>query len=250
MPIPIQSIDRALRALDFLAEQDLAGQGAALQAVAARLALRPSTAHNILKTLVACGYAARSDKGMYILGPRCRELTRAARLVSDLLPAATGVLQALAERVGESVVLVTLLHGRRQPLVRVEGNQAIRVAPSFQEAERFFDMVTGRVLAAYASAVELQEILAVHGLPADAWDGIASAAKLDQALAAVRQRGWAADRPHGGQVHALAVPVLARDGTLVGALGVYLPAFRATATRSRELRRLLAAAAARLVAEK
>jgi len=65
-------------------------------------------------------------------------------------------------------------------------------------------------------------------------------------LAAVREQGYAEDRTSGGEVVALAVPVLRRDGLLLAALGLFLPAFRVTPEGLASLRESLRQAAERI----
>lgn len=244
--VPIQSIRRALDALDYLAEQGLAGEGASLQAVAAHLEVPPTTAHNILRTMVACGYVGREGNGRYGLGARCRDLLRGARFAGGGLDAAAAVVHGLAARTGESVVLTTLAQGRRRVLVRAEGHEVLRVSPALEERGVFWERVTGRVLAAYASPAELQEILCACGMPGAAWGGIETERSLEPALAAVRAAGCAQEMPSALGVVALAAPVLDERRHLLGALGVYLPVTRAGEERLQWLRAELLSASRRL----
>ncbi len=243
---PVQSVKRALDVLDLLAEVSLHGQAASLQQVADHLGVPVTTAHNLLKTLMVCQYAVREPTGGYGLGVRCGDLTRAARLGANLGETAGAVVRQLAEATGESVVLVSLLRGHRRPLLRVEGSAVVRVDAAFDEREPFFEMVTGRVLAAYASPRELAEVVRVHGLPGDGWAGIDTPELLETALAEVRAVGSAEDRPSGGEVTSMAAPVVDSGGALIGALGLYQPSFRADEERVRRLREELQVAARRL----
>jgi DNA-binding IclR family transcriptional regulator len=244
--VPIQSIKRALDVLDALTERGLGGEGVSLQAIAERLGVASSTAHNILKTMVLCGYVARDDQHLYRLGPRCRDLARGSTLSAKFMATAQGTIHALAERTGESVVLATLVHGRRFPLLRADGHAVLRVSPTFEELSAFFRMVTGRVLAAYATPEELSEMVAVHGLPGESWNGIETEEGLMAALAEVRRAGMAEEECGRTQVYSLAVPVLDAREQLLGALGIHLPASRATPEHREKIRRAIAAAAKRL----
>ncbi|NUQ01002.1 MAG: helix-turn-helix domain-containing protein, partial [Armatimonadetes bacterium] len=107
--VPVQSVRRALEALDRLALAGLRGEAVSLQQVAEHLGVAATTAHNIIKTLATCGYVQREERG-YGLGPRCADLARSARFGGGWLERAAAVVHQLAERTGESVVLATLLH--------------------------------------------------------------------------------------------------------------------------------------------
>ena len=94
----MQSVARSLEILESLAGERELG----LAEIAARTGLRPSTAHRLLATLVARGYAVQSrPSGRYMLGYKLTQLAdvvgqRTARLravarpVLELVQAATG----------------------------------------------------------------------------------------------------------------------------------------------------------------
>lgn len=217
-----------------------------MQDIAEPMGVASSTAHNILKTMVQCGYVGRDGLGHYVLGPRCRDIARGSTLSGGLLSAATGAVHALAERTGESVVLATLVRGRRHPVLRAEGQSVIRVGSNVEAGASFFSLVTGRVLAAWASAEELAEILRAQGYPGTSWDEIHDDGGLAVALNAVREAGHAAQDEADRGLASLAVPVLEPGGQLVAALGVHLPAMRADAEHMQDILAQMTAAAARL----
>jgi DNA-binding IclR family transcriptional regulator len=68
----VQSLDRALDLLEALSEADELG----VSELASRTGLVPSTAHRLLATLVARGYAAQNPAtGRYLTGFKLLELT-------------------------------------------------------------------------------------------------------------------------------------------------------------------------------
>lgn len=244
--VPIQSIKRALDVLDLLVAADYSGDGVPLQAIAAHLEVAAPTAHNIVRTMVECGYVHRDAEHRYHLGPRCRDLSRGAQFSAGLLSIAQGILLALAENTGESVVLAALVHGRRCPLLRADGHQVIRVSAAIENIGTFFEQVTGRVLAAYADPAELEAIRAVHALPGAGWKDVDTEEKLAQRLTEIRRQGYTEDLTSDDDVYALAVPVLDRGGALLAALGMYLPAARADAAHRVVLLAAAREAAARI----
>ncbi|HOQ28811.1 MAG TPA: IclR family transcriptional regulator C-terminal domain-containing protein, partial [Armatimonadota bacterium] len=86
----------------------------------------------------------------------------------------------------------------------------------------------------------------VHGLPGESWNGIETEETLEAALAEVRRAGMAEEECGRTQVYSLAVPVLDAREQLLGALGIHLPASRATPEHREKIRREIAAAANRL----
>ena len=241
----IQSVQRALHILDFLAAAAVRGEGGvALRNVAEHMGLAPNTAHNLLKTMVAAGYAAQDSERRYGLGPHCAALGRGAHLAGPVRLRVESAVARLARDTGESAVLALLIGGRRQVAVRMTGGEAIRVDPSIDDERMLFNVVTGRVLAAYAGALEFEEILAVHGMPGAKWDGIRSRDALDAALSRIREQGYAQTGPDGQEVTSLAVPVGVRGGRAEAALGLYMPSFRSDESRLQEIRCTLERAAA------
>ena len=69
--ITIQVLERAMKLLDVLAEQD---EPVSLKEIAALSNLHSSTAHRILNDLAAGRYVDRVNNGMYQLGMRLLEL--------------------------------------------------------------------------------------------------------------------------------------------------------------------------------
>lgn len=248
-PGPVQSVARALAALDQLAAAEARGQGVPLQALAEALGLRASTARNIVKTMTLCGYVAQTSDRKYRLGPRCRDLTRAALLGDRLRQAIAAAAHGLAAEIGETVVAATLLGGRRVPLLQVEGGGAVRVDGALEDHDRLYELVTGRVLLAFARPDERREALARHGWPGPQWCGITDEGALERTLEAIRQAGYAEDLTSAGEVWAVASPVRDGDGGALAAIGLFMPAYRATSERRSEVLAALTAAARRCEGE-
>ncbi|HRU05215.1 MAG TPA: IclR family transcriptional regulator [Candidatus Brocadiia bacterium] len=228
----VQSVHRALTMLDTLAEEALRGRSVALQDLASRAGLAETTAHNILKTMSDCGYVEQDPDRRYRPGPKARALPRASA-VAALAEAASPAVLALARRTGESVTLSALVSGRRHTAVHAQGGCVVRVSEDVESKQGFYSFVTGRALAAFAPAEELDAIVRENGLPGEAWDNIGSREKLEEALAEIRRLGRAEKRT--ADIAAVAVPVPLREGTVSASVGLYLPLFRATASRMKEL---------------
>ncbi|MFW6255708.1 MAG: helix-turn-helix domain-containing protein, partial [Candidatus Sumerlaeota bacterium] len=73
-----QMIQSLLRGLDVLALLAECSDGMALKDVAGALDVKPPTAHNLLRTLCARGFA-RNDGGRYRVGPALQELAGKSR---------------------------------------------------------------------------------------------------------------------------------------------------------------------------
>ncbi|MFH1378605.1 MAG: IclR family transcriptional regulator [Planctomycetota bacterium] len=223
--IPIQSVKRAFDILDFLSVGSLSKKGESLQDIAKSVNLADTTTHNILKTMVACGYVSRAEARLYTLGPKCIGLSR-ANSISKSLDAITAVMTRLSETTGESTVLTTLINGKSYQPITVSGTQTIRVSSGVETGLAFWGLVTARVLAAYSSPDELALIIETNGLPGPEWPVIQSRQDLDAQLIDIRREGVA--RKTTDDLKAIAVPILDDERNVRAALGIYLPIFRAT----------------------
>jgi len=220
------SVRKALDLLNLLVFDDPGREGLALGDLAGRLGFPAATAHNLLKTLCACGYAVQAGVGRYTVGSRCLEIGRFNRLLSAATAAVVRArMEALGRALDETVTFAVLADGRRLRLWSTEPEHLIRIDAAALETQRLFTVPTGRILAAFAAPRELDLLLARYGLPAAGeWPDAATAPALKRALAAIRARGH--EIMVTGELAAFAVPVLDAAGGLAGSLGCFSPSFR------------------------
>lgn len=242
--VPVKSLKKALDILSMLAFDDPARAGLALSEIARRMAMPANTAHNLLKTMAACGYAAQTERGAYCVGPSMVEMGWANRLLAAAAaPQTRRRIAQLCDELGEAVTLAALVDGRRIALCSAEPHHAVCVNAAVLESRSLYAMPTGRMLAAHAGPGELARVIARNGLPGAAWDGIASRAALDRALAEVRARGHERIAPDGPDLVSFAVPVFGEGGRILAALGCFAPRFRCDAGRQAAILGQLAGAA-------
>ena len=247
--VPVRSVRKALDVLDLLVEADLAGRPAPLADLAERLAMPVNSVHNLLKTMVACGYAEQRGRGLYVPGSKCRQLGQVNRLAGPgASEAVTAALQRFADAQGEACLLTVLVNGDRAVVRYVDCDQAVRVSRATVEKIPFFEKPTGRMLAAIADEAELQQILRRHGLPGARWNRIGSKAALRRELAALRKKGYCRTGPPGSPLVALACPVASPGQRAWGVAGTFAPSYRCTASREKSLLKALKKLAAELAA--
>lgn len=224
--IPVQSVRKALDLLNLLVFEDPGREGLALGDLARRLQFPTATTHNLLKTLCACGYAAQAGVGRYTVGPRCLEIGRFNRLLTE--STATVIrerMEALGRELNETVTFAVLADGRRLRLWTTEPGHLIRIDAATLETRQLFTVPTGRILAAYAGPDDLERLLARYGLPTGSdWPQTTTRSALNRALADIRARGH--EILVRGELSAFAVPVLDAAGGLTGSLGCFSPSFR------------------------
>lgn len=221
----VKSVHNALKALDLIVELHLNGKSVTLGEVSTYLGLRNTTVRNMLKTMEESGYVSRGEKRSYTLGSRCFDIERARVGGKRLLEAAGGVLSALADQIGESLVLATIIGGRRNVLLRVSGGNVISVDSAKADGGGGYELVTNRVMFAYASPGELQSAIEANGLPAvGEWENVESYEDMVVELRRIRKIGYA--EQCGESLCSAAFPILSENGDALASVGVYIPTFR------------------------
>ena len=243
----VQSVVRAFRILEVLdqARDDALPLGKLARAVG----LKPPTVHNLLRTLVTLGYVERvPGSHWYALGRKAWDLGRARFGVATLVEAARPAVDALRNRLRETVILAIYRDGLRHTILSAESPRALRVGADIGADARLYDTATGRVLLSLLEARELVRFVDTHGLPGGRWAGIDSLDALRGMLRKVRTAEFAFyERPDGG-VHAAAVSVPLADARLPAALGAYFPASRPPEGGRRALQEMLKETAAWIAA--
>lgn len=242
--VPVESLRRGLQILELLSS-DLSGRGLSLAVIAEAMGLQRTTAHNLLKTLQLCGYAANLGEGRYQVGWKVARLEREQILSHFNRGLAMRALGALSEKTGESLVLAILSGGRRRVVARAGSSQDVRVNLDQIEpvAMRLWETVTGWILAAFSLPDEQAALMAQEGLP----EGYGSAAEVVAACRRISRRGHVSAQNEA--LYSAAVPVLGGRQLLLGALGIYLPRFRFQPAREGELIEILQQSAAALAQE-
>lgn len=234
----VKSVLKALAALDYIMEQSMTSSGVGLSDIAAALEIQPTTARNILKTMERAGYVSRAGNRLYVPGPKCHGMTRAARVSERLLEIMTPVLNDLAAQLGESLVVTTLFNGMRKVLMRQQGTAQIVVETGSAEQDHLaYRLVTTRIMLAFARTKEVDLFVRLNGLPGPEWGRIANRDALDSKLMELRKAGYCAEK--GGDIFAAAFPILDRDGMMLGAIGIYLPLFRCDTKTQKKIFRVL-----------
>lgn len=233
---PVKSVRKALDLLTLLAFEDPGGEGKTLGELSAARGIPNNTAHNLLRSLIACGYAEQLQGGRYAAGPMCRRMgmmnqVNAPWVEQILLPA----MQKLSQQIGAESLFVTLGGGERIQVASANGNQAIRVDIRHITEKPFYALPTGRVLASYADEQALQDVIRHQGYPGDVWGRATNDKKLGLLMAEIRQQGFERIDEVLQGIVSFSVPVLDSTGNLIGALGTYMPAFACPPERDREV---------------
>jgi IclR family acetate operon transcriptional repressor len=120
----IQSVDRAIRLLEAIAE---AGGETTLTELSQRTKLNISTCHHLLSTLVHRGYVAKVPvRRSYALGARILYLSNACVQV-DLPVRAAPFIEQINVKTGETVHLAVLQGDAMMKIAKRESRHAVRV---------------------------------------------------------------------------------------------------------------------------
>ncbi|MDD2711266.1 MAG: helix-turn-helix domain-containing protein [Verrucomicrobiae bacterium] len=236
-PVPVQAVKKALDLLSILAFEDVRREGLSLSELAKKMGLLPNSTHNLLKTMSQCGFVQQTSEGHYLVGAKCLQMGRINTITSPIvIQILRQALQALSQKINETVVFITLVNGRRMPIMHVDSQQAIRIHLEQMANDRFFDLPTGRILAAYASHEELGEIIEKNGLPGNTWDNCHDQASFHQLLWKVREAGHVLIPKDRSEVTSFACPVPNTDkGKIFGALGCFSPCYRCDETKQQKI---------------
>lgn len=237
----------ALRVLEFLVDSGDIGVTEASR----QLGLSVATAHRMLATLVACGYAEHDAKDRrYRPGNKAVLLGRQAAGRHTLRQIAREHLVRLAGSARETVNLGVIRDGEVLYVDRVLSDEVLHIEVTVGSRVPAYCTAMGKALLAHMPTPALKIYLG--GLPrrgSGAIGTVPSAGALRDELAAVATQGFAEDR---GQfvpdVSCVAAAVLDRSGQPIAAVSVSAPTSRYLRRRS-ELITLIVDAVALLNAD-
>jgi DNA-binding IclR family transcriptional regulator len=218
----VQSLNRALDLLEALARADELG----VSEVAAQTGLVPSTAHRLLSTLVARGYAAQNPAtGRYLMGYKLLELSSGLQdRLGRLRAAARPHLEAIQRETGETTNLV-VLEGRNIVYVdTVAGTQSVRLFTEVGRAIPAHTSGSGKALLAWRAPEDVAALFDGVPLAPVTPKTLRSLEALEADFKRIRRRGYATDdEEHELGVACVATPVLDHAGQPLAAISVSGP---------------------------
>jgi DNA-binding IclR family transcriptional regulator len=198
--------------------QELADRGPMTPSALARsLGFNRTVTHRLLATLHGRGFVAVQN-GSYAVGPVLVRL--AAQVQPELRVAAAGTVTALADRIGETVV-VHVPDGDDAVVLfeAVPVSNVLRVEHRVGSRHELERGASGRALLAQLRGPRVDRLI----------ESAPNPQSLRRQLESVRQLGYAVSHDelqHG--VHGLAVPIQVDDERLAGSLAVIVPSSRSS----------------------
>jgi DNA-binding IclR family transcriptional regulator len=221
----VQSVARALTLLDALGESR---SEIGVAELSKQIGFHVSTAHRLLATLIAQGYARQNpETGRYGLGAKAFHLAESYLSQMDLRRVVRPILERLSHETGETANLV-LLDGREAfYLDKVESPQSLRIFSRIGRRAPLHCTAAGKVLLAGRAWPDVRRMLGRTALERFTPRTILSAEVLRRELEAARTDGYAMDHEECEEgATCIAVPVRNARGETVAAMSISGPTLR------------------------
>jgi DNA-binding IclR family transcriptional regulator len=199
-----------------------------LKQLATQTGLHPSTAHRILGVMVQSRMVDRIEPGHYRLGIRLLELGSLVRSRISVRQEALPHMQALHQRIGETVNL-SVRHDDEVVYVERSAPAAsmMRVVQIIGARAALHVTAVGKVFLAADPPEQVSRYAERTGLQRCTDHSITDAGRLAQELEKVRRQGYAVDAEEAERgVCCIGAGILNDEGRLVAALSVSAPSDR------------------------
>jgi len=215
----VQSVDRALALLDYLAQED---REISLTEIAKAMGWPKTTVHGLISTLRDRNYVDQSPiTGRYKLGVRLFELGNIVARSWEVRSVARPAMQDLNARINEMVQLATESNGEVLYIEKIDSSHMMRIVSEIGARLPMHCTGLGKVLLAYKKPSEVDWIISKHGLRTMTSHTITNREALEKELAKVRRQGFAIDdREIMEGLRCVAAPIFNSDGEVRYAVSV------------------------------
>ncbi|MCV7286660.1 IclR family transcriptional regulator [Mycolicibacterium wolinskyi] len=229
----VQSVDRALYALEILARRGETG----VTELAADIGVHKSTASRLLgaledRELVEQAY----ERGKYRLGFGILRLANAVSGRLDVTQQGREICERLAADVGETVNVAVLRSHFAVNVDQARGPSAVGTQNWVGALTPLHATSSGKVLLAFMPTETRRQLLEDAGLTRFTEHTITSFEDLDEQLDSVARDGYVValeELEHG--LNAVAAPIRDHTGAVIAALSVSGPVYRLSEERAREI---------------
>ncbi|ANE05167.1 IclR family transcriptional regulator [Corynebacterium crudilactis] len=222
MSAPVESVDRALRLLIYLREND----SISVKEAAEHLDIAASTAHRLLSTLARRDFVVQDFSRRYRLGRMVLGTEKSIISEADLRAAAMDPMTRLQQAVRETVQVMVLKGGNIRFVDGVEPDTILRVTRRAGDEMPAFVSSGGKVILGRLSNQEVEEIYR-RGLIEWPTRKVTSLKMLKRMLTQVRRNGYALSVEETEQgVVGVGVCILGKDARPLGALTLAIPVSR------------------------
>lgn len=222
-----QALARGFRVLEALVDE---AAPLKIEQIAERVGVPLSTAYRIVRYLAHVGLVEHREQGQVVLGLRLLDLARVTQLQVEswLLRLARPVMQELAERTQETVMLMAPTGGLAICLEYIESPRPIRLSFERNRVRPLYAGAASKILLAYLDDREKRRALGVAEGAVLANGKVISSGALEAELNEIKKAGYCVSK---GEVNVdtagVAAPVFGRR-KLVAGLTLAGPAQRFT----------------------
>jgi DNA-binding IclR family transcriptional regulator len=219
---PVRTTEKTLALVEELMEKGPCG----VSELADDLQMGKSAVHNHLNTLRMHGYVLK-DGDAYRVGLKFLEVGGHRRKSMEIYQVAEPEVKSLAAETGELANLLVEEQGMGVYLMRAKGDDAVDLDTYAGLRTNLHTTALGKAILANLSEERVETILDRHGLEQKTPRSIGTRDELFDALAEIRERGYATDdgeRLEG--LRCVASAITASSGEVLGSISVSAPANR------------------------
>ncbi|SKF64741.1 IclR family transcriptional regulator [Mycobacteroides abscessus] len=237
----VQSVDRALHALEILGREGEAG----VTELAADIGVHKSTASRLLGSLEERELVEQvHDRGKYRLGFGILRLANAVSGRLDVSQQGREICESLAAQIGETVNIAVRRSHYAVNVDQARGPSAVGTQNWVGALTPLHATSSGKILLAFMTPEARRELLEAAGLTRFTERTLVSVDELEQALIPVPGDGYAVsiEELEIG-LNAVAAPIRNHHGVVIAALSVSGPVYRLSERRTQEIVPAVVAAA-------
>ncbi|MCG0276309.1 MAG: IclR family transcriptional regulator [Thermosediminibacteraceae bacterium] len=214
----VQSIERAMRILEELAEEE---DGIGVTELSSRVGLHKSTVHRILNTLLRMGYVEQNPKSeKYRLGTKLLYLGGAILDRMDIRKESHELLKQLAEEVNETVHLVIPDNDKALYIDKIDSKRTIRMYSQIGRHVPLHASAVGKAILAFSSPEYVQKVIK-KGLDRYTRNTIVDPDRLIEHLKEIRAQGYAVDDEENEEgIRCVGAPVFDYTGKVIAAISI------------------------------
>ncbi len=229
-----QSLRRALTLLERLAE---APEGMQLTDLSHQLGMPAATVHRLLSTFEEMNFVEQdAERGLWYVGLTAFTVGNAFLNRRDFVAIARPHMEALVEQCGETVNLGVIDDGEVVFINQVESREVMRMIVRLGSRSPIHASGVGKAMLANLSEQRVAKILERRGLQRFTDMTIDNPARLREALAQVRQQGYALDdEEHAVGLRCVASAIFDENGQALAAISLSGPKARMVDSRLSEL---------------
>jgi DNA-binding IclR family transcriptional regulator len=219
------TIDKTFTLLDAIVESEAP---VSVSEMGARFGLPKATVHRICVFLERRGFVQRElDGKRFTIGPHLIDLAHRTARASFKLASRHAILQALAERIGETCNIGILDRDRIVYIDRVEANWPLTIQFRTGSAVPLHCTAIGKLFMAHMPADQVEKMLGSAPMQRFTETTLTTIPAVQRELERIRSQGFSIDNEeYLGGVICVAVPILDPQGRICAALAMQAPRAR------------------------